>query len=251
MKEPDFDDLLTGDAPTGMQELPDDRPEKELVFIERTEDFFNEVDKLSKAVVVHCKNYPLLVEVHQIVKMAVDTGLVRQEEIRVAKLAGERFLIHLPRGLEVPTFIKAFPHDLWAQGLSFQPWSQTEGTNTIIPRFKVLVDLVNLPALLWEENEVIKVAARMGVYLGSVAPEHMSDLSAWRFAVATDDLRRIPKNLGIVAGGIEHPVQIKVVKWKAGPLYSATDFPAQPRWFTAPPPPPPGYFWRDNGLIGF
>lgn len=87
---------------------------------------------------------------------------------------------------------------------------------------------------------MIKVASRWGVYLGSMLPEHKADLSAWRFAVATDDLRRIPKTLGMVAGGVEHPVIVQAVTWKTGPVYATADFPPLPRRFTAPPPPP-GY----------
>lgn len=51
--EPSFDDLLKGTGPPTALPFPEDRPEKLQVFIERDQDFYNEIQRLSKAVVIH------------------------------------------------------------------------------------------------------------------------------------------------------------------------------------------------------
>lgn len=236
--EPSFDDLLQGDIPLA-PEMPEGRPEKIMCFLERNADFFEEVDRLQRAVVMNGDNTRLLMEVHQVVSMAVDTGLVRETEIRVAKLAPNRFLIHLPRGLAIEAFIKKTPTYLWDEGFVFQQWSQSDNTKMCMPRFKVLLDLIGIPAHLMNEPEVIKVVSKFGLYLGSVAPEHESDLSYYRVALATDDLMRVPLNVGMVSGGHEHPVKVRTVTWKRGAIYEVADFPKAPQVFTRPPTPPP------------
>lgn len=103
-----------------------------------------------------------------------------------------------------------------------------------MPRFKVLLDLEGLPTPFWRESSVINAISKLGLYLGSVAPEHDSDLSAWRVAIATDDLMNIPSNLGVVAGGLEYPVIIHLVTWEKGPIYAASEFPVLPPRFARP-----------------
>lgn len=171
--------------------------------------------------------------------MAVDTGLVRESEIRVANLTPDRFLIHLPKGLAVETFVKKTPNYLWNEGFVFQQWSQADNTTICMPRFKVLVDLIGVPPQLMKEAEIIKVISKFGLYLGTVEPEHESDLSAWRVAFATDDLLRVPDNVGMVSGGFEHPVRVRPIIWKRGAIYGMEDFPKVPPTFTRPPTPPP------------
>lgn len=118
--EPDFAELLKGPAPTQPPELPDDRPEKVICFVGRDEAFFQEVEKLQNSVVMYGANQGLLMEAHQVMKMAVDTGLMREEEVRIAELTNERFLIHLPRGLPVENFMRRIPACYWEQGFHFQ-----------------------------------------------------------------------------------------------------------------------------------
>lgn len=147
--EPNFDELLKGDSKPPKPALSEGRPKKLTVFMEIDEDFFKEIDNLSHAVVMYAKNQMLYIEAHQVVRMAVDTKLVREEEIQVAQLTGERFPIHLPKGLAVETFVKALPADLWEQGFSFQQWSLLDDASVKMPRFKVLLDLEGLPLHQW------------------------------------------------------------------------------------------------------
>lgn len=231
--EPAFDELLQGTAPI-TRPLPDDRPEKIRCFLDRDDEFFEEVEKLSRAVVLYGE-----VELRTAVRVAVDTGLVREEEIRVAQLARKRILIHLPVGLKVDTFIKAIPAALWEQGLSIQPWTQLEGAKVTIPRFKLLLDLIDFPVHVLRDKEIIKAVSSFGIFLGTVAPEHKSNLSFARVAIATDDLRRVPKALEVLAGGLEYPVEVRPVTWETGPIYTAADFPTQPDIYSAPNPPSP------------
>ncbi|KAF3336133.1 hypothetical protein FCM35_KLT20640 [Carex littledalei] len=244
--EPSFDELLQGDTPPPTPILPDGRPEKVMCFIERDEEVYREIQNLNRAVVIHGERQGLLLEAHQIVQMAVETKLVREEEIRVAQLARERHLIHLPRSLSIHTFVKALPRWLWDQGFDIQQWSPLDAATVLMPRFKVLLDLEDFPIYLWKETQLIKAVSQFGIYLGSVQPEHALDFTAWRVSVATDDLRRIPMMIAIVVGGIEHQSRVKPIVWSKGPIYSASDFPELPSRLTPPPPSPTQL---DNDMI--
>lgn len=107
-----------------------------------------------------------------------------------------------------------------------------------MPRFKILLDLIGVPMHMRREQYVAKTISKYGVYLGSVTSEHDSDSSAWRLAIATDDLGRLPLSVTMVAGGLEYPVEIDVIHWEKGSLYQAADFPLAPQKFTRPPEPP-------------
>lgn len=144
------------------------------------------------------------------VSLAVNTGLVRQEEIRVAELAGGRLLLHLPKGLRVDSFIKALLASFWSQGFSAQPWSQLDGTEVVMPRFKLLVDLEDFPIYLWRERILHESLAGIGLYLGSVPPAKRSNRTLLRVAIATNDLRKVPRKIGLV-GGIKHIVKLRPV----------------------------------------
>ncbi|KAF3342094.1 hypothetical protein FCM35_KLT00732 [Carex littledalei] len=101
----------------------------------------------------------LLQEAHEVVKMAMETKLVREEEIRVAQLAREKHLIHLPRGLSVETFVKALPRWLWDQGFDIQQWSPLDGATVVMPRFKVLLDLEDFPLYLWRDKQLVQAVS--------------------------------------------------------------------------------------------
>lgn len=118
--EPSFDELLASSQPPPKPKMPDNRPKSDVCFIERDDLFFQEIAKLNHSVVIYGKEAVLMMEVHEIVAIAVQTGLVREEELRVAKLSGERFLLNLPKGLAIETFVKKLPCWLWDQGFEFR-----------------------------------------------------------------------------------------------------------------------------------
>lgn len=217
--------------------MPEDRPERIHVFIDRDEEYFQELENLSKAVVMYTHDYPLLVQLDQVVKIAVDTGLVREAELRISELTRGRFLIHLPEGLKVETFIAATDPNLWDNGMTFQQWSPHDDvTAIVIPRFKILLDLVGHPILLWREKQIINAVSKFGTYLGTVKPEIAADKKAWKVAAATDDLSCVPKNVVLTAGGMEFTVPLKVVAWEKGAVYTARDIPPHPPRHPRPAP---------------
>lgn len=114
--EPTFDELLKGSSPVP-RELPQGRPEKVTVYIERDAEFFTEVGKLNNAMMMYCEGQALRLEAREVVSIAVNTNLVRKEEIRVAKLSGQRFLIHLPKGLAVTPLSKQYQVSYGIRGL--------------------------------------------------------------------------------------------------------------------------------------
>lgn len=246
--EPSFDDLGKNPNPDNMRPLPEDRVDTLFCFVESDDAFFREVEKLKHAVVFHNPpNRPL--DPARAVAIAVDTGLVREREIRVASLANGRTLIHLPRGLRVETFIKALPAFLWEEGLSIQPWSQVEGADVEMPRFKLLLDLIDFPIHVWREQQISKVVSGIGVYLGSVPPLHSTDYSYRRVAVATSDLRKVPRRLAMVIGGLKHYVPVRPIAWETGPIYAPSDFPTPPQRFSRPAPASKKNPVRDDDMI--
>lgn len=236
--EPSFDELLASSKPPPRPKMPDNRPKSDVCFMERDASFFHELSKLNHSVVIYGKEAVIMMEVHEIVAIAVQTGLVRKEELRVAKLSGERFLLNLPKGLAIETFVKKLPGLLWDQGFEFRQWSVLEDANVRMPRFKILLDLIGVPMHMRREKYVAKAISRYGVYLGSVTSEHESDCSTWRLALATDDLARLPTSVDMVAGGLQYPVEVDVIHWEKGSLYKASDYPLAPQKIPKPPQPP-------------
>lgn len=108
-----------------------------------------------------------------------------------------------------------------------------------MPRFKILIDLVDFSVVLCRKREVIKAVSQFNIFLGSVNPEHKSNLSFWQVVMATDDLQRVPKKLELVVGGLEFEVEVRPVTWEIGPIYKAYDFPKEPQKYVAPPPTEP------------
>lgn len=245
-----FDELLKGESKPPQPELPQGRPDNITIFIDRDETFFQEVEILNRAVVMHCADQALKIHASQVLQIALDTKLVNEKEVSVSELTGERFLIHLPEGLAVETFVRALPERLWDEGFAFQQWSLLDDATVKMPRFKVLLDLVGLPPHQWRESSVINAVSKMGLFLGTVANERPTDLSALRVAIATDDLLKISKNITLVVGGLEYPVEVRPVTWERGPIYTAGDFPVLPKRFTRYQHPEPAQSEADSDSSG-
>ncbi|KAF3323112.1 hypothetical protein FCM35_KLT13101 [Carex littledalei] len=235
--EPGFSDLMGQPSPAVTIPLAGSTA-KHVCYIERDEAFNREVERLSHAVVLSCHDRSSQLTVLQVIEMAVGTGLLREEELRVAELSGDRLLLHLPKGLAIETFVRAVPRSIWDRGYTFQQWSLLDEAEVTMPRFKVLLDLVGLPLMLWREMAVIRAISGFGLFLGSVPPARKSDRTAWRVAVAMDDINRIPQSIAYIIGGLEYPVKVVPVNWSRGAIYTREDFPAQPIKYSRPPPPP-------------
>lgn len=221
--EPHFQTLLTSQSQRPLI-LPEGRPEKVLCLIDRDDDFFIEVERLRKAVILKGDQ----VGANDLIQMVVDTGLVREEKLRVARLSGGRVLVHLPNGLQVDTLITALPLESWEKGYDAQPWSEIRDAEVVLPRFKLIIDLEDFPVHMWKEEAAQRPVSCIGLYLGSIPLVDRSDYSHWRVAIATTDLGRVPDRVGFVIGGIEHISQVKVFNWEIGPVYSPSDFPEHP-----------------------
>lgn len=241
-----FDELLKGATKPPRRELPEGRPENITVFIDRDEAFFREVEVLNRAVVMHCADQALKIHAGQVLQIALDTKLVNEREVSVSEITGGRFLIHLPEGLAVETFVRALPEKLWEDGFAFQQWSLLDDATVRMPRFKVLLDLVGLPSHQWRDSSVINAVSKMGLFLGTVANERPTDLSALRVAIATDDLLTVSKHITLVVGGLEYTAEVRPVTWERGPIYSAGDFPVLPKRFTRYQHPEPTYSEADS-----
>lgn len=111
-----------------------------------------------------------------------------------------------------------------------------------------MIDLIDFPVHLWREYHVTRAVSAFGIFLGSVAPEHRADLSAWRAVIATDDLRRVPKKITVVSGGLKYPVMVMPVAWETGPVYKPDDYPELPKRYVHAPPSPKSSAGSDSSM---
>lgn len=235
--EPGFGELLADPRPYPPPLMPEGRPQKVDCFIERDEEYFKELEALSKSVVVHNLRFQRDFSTENIAGYAVKTGLVTKEDIQVSALPGHKYLIRMPPSVSVEAFIKATPYEAWEEGLSFQQWTPLEEAATVIPRFKILLELIGVPVILWREQQIVKAVSQFGVFLGTVEPEEFGSLESWMVAVGTDDLAKIPHNIAMHVGGMQFPISVRPVTWKRSVLYKAEDFPTLPVKFSGPSKP--------------
>lgn len=110
-REPGFDELLVDPRPYPPPLMPEGRPQQVQCFIERDDEYFIELETLSRAVMVHNLGFRWDLSVEKIANYAVRTGLVQESEVQVSALPGSKFLIQLPSRVDVQTFIRATPAD--------------------------------------------------------------------------------------------------------------------------------------------
>lgn len=233
--EPGFDELLTDPYPYRAPEMPAGRPKQVHCFIDWDERHFQEVEKLQRhAVVMNAGSYQWDLSCDNVRDYAVRSKLVSRDEIEVASLAGSRYLITLPVGVDPDTSINAMPVKVWEEGLNFQPWSPHEGASISIPEFKVIVGLSNIPPHLLREKQVIKAVSTFGVFLGTVENELPTQQAVWMAVVGVDDLMHVPPEVVMHCGGLVHDVLVTPIKWKRVRLYSAQDLPPIPKHYKWP-----------------
>lgn len=112
-------------------------------------------------------------------------------------------------------------------GFTFQPWTPLENAAITIPSYKLVVELYDLPPYIWREEAAIQAVSTFGTYIGSIAPSDLADQSSWLAVVATE-LQRVPQNVIIVIGGLEHTIAIRSIKWSHVLLYKPADLPQLP-----------------------
>lgn len=183
-QEPTFDELLEGNLPYNPRPLPHDRPAKTHCYINRDEDHQREVAKLSNAVVLYAPDIEFDLCIDKVAEYAAMTKLVGVKDVSVGILTRSRYLIHLPKEVQLAKFIKALPDEVWELGFSFSQWSPASDTRVNIPKFKVLLDLVGIPAHLSKEEDISKAISAFGVYLGTVEQCTAGDLACWTVAIA-------------------------------------------------------------------
>ena len=115
--EPGFDELLSDPMPYPQPLMPEGRPQKVDCFIERDEDYFLEMEALSRAVVVYNLGFKWELSVDTVANYAVKSGLVTKNDIQVSALPGSKYLIRLPMSVSVEAFLKATPYEAWEEGL--------------------------------------------------------------------------------------------------------------------------------------
>lgn len=233
--EANFEDILAEEYSKVPKSMPENRPLMTYCFMEKDEEFTEEVEMLQGAVVVCTKNVDFEVTIDEVARYATQTKLVHKNEVSIGALSNSRFLILLPTGLSPEIFIEAIPKNLWHIGFAFSIWSPLDEASINVPQYKVLIDLLGIPPHLYREKAVIRAASSFGTYLGSVDQNNSGNIATWTMVVATDDLARIPQQVTYVVGGVEKVVTLRPRTWKQGPIYKADDMPKQPRKFKAPP----------------
>lgn len=236
--EPEFADMLKNPKPANSPIMPENRPGKLRVFVDRDDEHQHEVARLEQSVIVHTENLGINfnLSVDKIAEFAAQTKLVIEHEVRISSLSRGRFVILLPAGLAPDTFIEAIPDELWDMGLTFQRWSPLHDANLLNPAYRVILDIVDLPPHLYREKQVVRTVSGFGLYLGSIAREKQEDLATWTAVVAVEELEHVPFHLGFVTAGLEQIAVVQPVMWSRGPVFKREDMPVLPKVFTKPPP---------------
>lgn len=238
-KQPDFNELLTGERPLNSPPLPADRPFKVRVYVDCDAEYQHEMNRLQQAVLVRVTDIQINFEisVDKVAEWIAKSNLIPEREVTIASLTNNRFLVIMPEGLAPETLIEAIPYEVWDEGVSFQKWNPIEDTTRIIPEFKVIVDLVDIPPSLYRERDVINAVSTFGVYLGTIAQPGSANVSCWTAVVAIEKLEDVPYNVSMVAEGRERLVEVRPVNWCRSKLYNDEDFPQPPPVFYKPPKP--------------
>lgn len=109
----------------------------------------------------------------------------------------------------------------------------------VLPEYKALLDLHDIPPHLFKETEVQKAVATFGTFVGSVPMQDPADLSKWSLVVAVSSLKKIPDELSMHDLSSEYIVPVKVRNWLRSPLYKAAELPRILPKFSKPPRQPP------------
>lgn len=228
-----FEELLKP-CPQAVQAFPNNRPKRLSYHIARDHATLSELTKLASGVVFNTHGHEYNFSLKDVVGFATRTKLVLSSEISIGRLARDRFLILLPHGMAPQTFIESTTPELWDAGFSFQPWSELDGANTVLPEYKVLIDLHNIPPHLFRDEQVQKVVSTFGTYLGTIPPMDVADLSVWTAVVAVHRLETVPEELSLHDLGSEHIITVQPRNWLRSPLYKVTDLPRHQQKFTKP-----------------
>lgn len=231
-KEPAFEEVLHGQlAPI---ELPDDRPLKNVCYIERDAEYYAERATLDRAVVMCNPSLENDLTIDQVAQYAVSTKMVKAEEVTVGTMTRSRYVILLPLGVDPAKFIRAVPAEVWDEGFSFSLWSPLDDATVAMPCYKVMLDLVGIPPDLYKEQYVIRATAAIGTYLGTVEQPTEGDVARWTVVLATSSLSLIPHQISYRIGGLEFPVVVIPKVCSQGEVYKEDELPQPKEKFMAP-----------------
>lgn len=230
-----MEDILLKPCPLAAPSMPANRPTRLSSFIEKNL-VTSELTGLGNSVVFDTHGKELNFTMEDVAGFVTRTNLVDKREISIGMLSIGRFIITLPPGLAIETFINATSLSLWEAGFSFQQWSPLDGARLALPEFKVLLLLEGIPPYLHKEAFIGRACSTFGTYLGSVPqPETpMQNLSQMTVAVAVERLERVPIELELNVGGCATILTVHTKNWIRSPLYSAGDFPKPLPKFSKP-----------------
>lgn len=220
-------ELLLKPCPLAAPTMPSNRPKRLTSFIDGDLEFTTEVSRLSNSVIFDTHGKELNFKLDDVAGFATRTRLVDNHEISVGRLSSGRFLINLPPGLAVETFINATSLSLWDAGFSFQHWSPMDGATLAVPEFKVLLTLDGVQPHLHKESIISKAISTFGTFLCSV-PQAENDglvISQYTVVVAVDRLERVPIELELNVRGCAFILTVHTKNWMRAPLYSAAELP--------------------------
>lgn len=205
--------------------MSDNRPDKITCYVHRGPEFFQEAQHLQRAIIIDPKNVDAKFTLDEVAGFVTSTNLVKPDELFVGLMMGGRYLILLPEGLVPEVFVRVVPQEVWNIGFTFQTWSLLDQTTVAVPRFRVWLEILDLPPELWREAEVIKLVSTFDTYIGSVNSNWEGNMCYWGVVVAVKNLDAVPYSEVINVGGMDIRLNIRVVRWIHQSLYTAEDFP--------------------------
>lgn len=229
-----YDDLLLKPCPLSAPAMPANRPKKLAYFVDRDPAFLQEMSKLNNGVVFDTHGHEMGFKLSDVAGFAQRTKLVTKSDISIGILAQDRFLIILPDGVAPDTFINRTTPELWDAGFSFQPWSPLDGGRLVLPEYKALLTLTNVPPMLRREKDIAGAISTFGVFLATIPQEGPPNLSIWTVVVAVNRLECIPEKIDMYAAGVEFTVSIHTDNWQRANLYTPAELPKHKPKYSKP-----------------
>lgn len=230
--EPHFEELFQGNLyPI---DLPDDRPQKIVCFIERDDQYYEEMGKLDNVVIMFNPSLEVDLTLDQVGQYAASSGLVKASDISVGIMTRSRYVILLPICINPTRFIRSIPSRVWDEGFPFSLWCPLENVKVVVPRYKVMLDLVDIPLDLYREKNIIRATSAIGTYLGTVNQIMEGDIACWTVVVSTSSLSLIPHQIAYRIGGLEKLVNVIPKACIQGEVYKPCDLPQPKKKFLPP-----------------
>jgi hypothetical protein len=92
-------------------------------------------------------------------------------------------------------------------------WFPMVNSKELNLRFKVWLNVMDVPPHLWSLDEILKGVGSLGVLLDHASLYHVQSFEKFRILIACKDLHSQPHNIMFVLDGVETKCNLKACSW--------------------------------------